>query len=73
MGLIIAGEEMAREGKFTETLKVRIDPELLASTKKKAKDLHTDLSTYVRWCIRTGLFLDELNTFVRTKNVEDLL
>ncbi len=53
------------EGKFTQTLRVRIDPELLDAVKAKAGGLHTDVSTYVRWCIQTGLFLDDLNAFVR--------
>jgi len=54
-------------GKFTETLRVRVDPELLEAVKKKSKALHTDLSTYVRWCLQTGLFLDDLSAFVRTQ------
>ena len=55
------------EGKYTETLKVRIDPDLLESVKEKAKGLNTDVSTFVRWCILTGLFLGDLNAFVRTQ------
>jgi len=46
---------------------VRVDPELLEAVKKKSKVLHTDLSTYVRWCLQTGLFLDDLSAFVRTQ------
>ena len=49
---------------------MRIDPELLAAVKAKAGGLHTDVSTYVRWCIQTGLFLDDLNAFVRTQKRE---
>ncbi|MFQ5885292.1 MAG: hypothetical protein ACE5IO_09355 [Thermoplasmata archaeon] len=62
---------MTKEGKYTKTLKVRIDPALLESINEKAKSLHTDMSTYVRWCIRTGLYLDDLNTFVRSKIGEE--
>jgi len=58
------------EGKYTETLRVRIDPELLEAVKEKAKGLNADLSTYVRWCLLTGLFLDDLNAFVRTQKKE---
>jgi len=58
---------MEGEGKYTETLKVRIDPQLLESVKEKAKSLNTDTSTFVRWCITTGLFLGDLNAFVRTQ------
>ncbi|MFX0108336.1 MAG: hypothetical protein ACFE7R_08635 [Candidatus Hodarchaeota archaeon] len=61
---------MTKEEKFTKTLKVRIDAELLEEVRKEAKKLNTDLSTYVRWCIRTGLYLEDLNTFVRSKSGE---
>jgi len=59
-----------KDTKYTETLKVRIDPDLLDSVKAKSKELKTDVSTYVRWCLLTGLFLDDLNTFVRSKAKE---
>jgi len=62
---------MTKEEKYTKTLKVRIDAELLEEVRKEAKKLNTDLSTYVRWCIRTGLYLEDLNTFVRSKSGEN--
>lgn len=61
---------MTKEGKYTKTLKVRIDPELLDRVKEEAKKLGTDVSTYVRWCVRTGLYLEDLNSFVRSKSGE---
>ena len=61
---------MTGEGKYTKTLKVRIDYELLNNVKEEAKKLGTDFSTYVRWCIRTGLYLEDLNSFVRSKSGE---
>lgn len=61
---------MTGEGKFTKTLKVRIDSELLGNVKEEAKKLGTDVSTYIRWCIRTGLYLEDLNTFVQSKSRE---
>jgi predicted HicB family RNase H-like nuclease len=61
---------MATEGKYSKTLKVRIDNDLLDQIKEEAKRLDTDVSTYVRWCIRTGLYLGDLNTFVRSKSRE---
>lgn len=61
---------MPKDSKYTETLKVRIDPELLDSVKGKARDLGTDVSTYVRWCLRTALFLDDVNAFVRSQMAE---
>lgn len=61
---------MTKEGKYTKTLKVRIDSELLDHVKEEAKRLGTDMSTYVRWCIRTGLYLKDLSSFVRSKSEE---
>ncbi|MCI4369409.1 MAG: hypothetical protein L3K09_07605, partial [Thermoplasmata archaeon] len=55
------------ESKQTEVLKLRIDPELLGLVRDKAKSLHMDVSTFVRWCILTGIVLGDLNSFVRTK------
>lgn len=62
---------MSGEGKFTKTLKVRIEPELYERLKQESESLGTDVSTYVRWCIRTGLYLKELNLFVRSKSDEE--
>jgi predicted DNA-binding protein len=62
---------MSGEGKFTKTLKVRIEPELYERLKQESEYLGTDVSTYVRWCIRTGLYLKELNLFVRSKSDEE--
>ena len=61
---------MTVEGKYTKTLKVRIDPELYEQVREEAKKLNTDVSTYVRWCIQTGLYLEDLNTFIRSKSGE---
>jgi predicted HicB family RNase H-like nuclease len=61
---------MEKEGKYTKVIKVRIDPELLDQVKDEAKKLNTDLSTYVRWCIRTGLYLEDLNIFIRARGEE---
>jgi hypothetical protein len=62
---------MEKEGKYTKVLKVRIDPDLLEQLKDETKRLDTDLSTYVRWCIRTGLYLKDLNSFLKSKSGED--
>lgn len=61
---------MTQEGKYTKTLKVRIDSEMLGHIKEEANRLGTDVSTYVRWCIRTGLYLKDLSSFVRSKSEE---
>lgn len=62
---------MEKEGKYSKTIKVRIDPDLLEQVKDEAKKLNIDVSTYVRWCIRTGLYLEDLNSFIRSKG-EDI-
>jgi hypothetical protein len=61
---------MEKEGKYTKLLKVRIDPELLEQVKDETKRLGLDISTYVRWCIQTGLYLKDLNSFLRSKSGE---
>ncbi len=63
---------MSIGGKYTKTLKVRIDPELLEQVKEESERLNTDISTYVRWCIQTGLYFKDLNSFVRSKKGEPL-
>jgi hypothetical protein len=61
---------MEKEGKYTKIIKVRVDPDLLEQVKAEAKKLNADISTYVRWCIRTGLYLEDLNSFIRSKGDE---
>jgi hypothetical protein len=62
---------MEKEGKYTKLLKVRIDPDLLDHVKSEAKRLDIDVSTYVRWCIQTGLYLKDLNSFIHSKSGEE--
>lgn len=59
---------MTPGGKYNKTLKVRIDSELLDQIKEEARRLDTDVSTYVRWCIQTGMYLRDLNLFVHSKS-----
>lgn len=59
------------EGKYSKILKVRIDPELLERVKKEADRLETDVSTYVRWCIQSGLYMADLNVYIRSKSEEN--
>jgi len=61
---------MNQEDKYTKTIRVRINPELLEHVKKEAEKLDTDVSTYVRWCIRTGLYLEDLNKFIQSRSEE---
>jgi antitoxin component of RelBE/YafQ-DinJ toxin-antitoxin module len=62
---------MEKEGKYTKLLKVRIDPELLEQARNEAKRLNIDVSTYVRWCIQTGIYLKDLNSFIHSKSGEE--
>jgi antitoxin component of RelBE/YafQ-DinJ toxin-antitoxin module len=65
---------MEKEGKNTKVLRIRIDQELLDQLKDEAKRLDTDISSYVRWCLRTGLYMKDLNLFLRsTSKEEDLV
>jgi len=65
---------MEKEGKNTKVLRIRIDQELLDQLKNEAKRMDIDISSYVRWCIRTGLYMKDLNLFIRsTSKEEDLI
>ena len=55
---------MTSSSKQSKTLKIRIEPELLELIQNEVKRLDTDVSTYIRWCIRTGLYLEGLNSFL---------
>ncbi len=61
---------MKLEEKYIKTLKIRIDPDLLVHVKGESKKLNIDVSSYVRWCLRTGLYLKDLNTFIHTRSGE---
>ncbi|MHA2238719.1 MAG: hypothetical protein ACXAB2_10185 [Candidatus Hodarchaeales archaeon] len=62
---------MITQERYTKTIRLRINPELLKHVKKEADKLDTDVSSYIRWCIRTGLYLDDLNKFIRVKSQEE--
>jgi len=61
---------MKLEEKYTKILKIRIDPELLEHVKNESENLGIDVSSYVRWCLRTGLHLKDLNIFIHSKSKE---
>lgn len=58
---------MPRKRKPDEYLVIRIEPEVLATMRARAKSLGVDLGTFARWCIQTGVLLTDLNSFVRSK------
>lgn len=61
---------MEKEKKYTRNLRVRVEPELFELAKEAAKKNDTDLSTFVRWCIRTGLYLKDVNLEMKSKSGE---
>jgi hypothetical protein len=58
---------MIDQKRYTQSLRVRIEPELLDQVKEEAEKLDIDLSTFVRWCIRTGLYLEDLSLFLQSR------
>jgi predicted HicB family RNase H-like nuclease len=62
---------MAPEERNNKTLRVRIEEELLKRIKDEAQKQDTDLSTYVRWCLQTGLYLEDLSQFLQSKIDEE--
>jgi hypothetical protein len=71
------GGEMARkplhalDPSFKEILELRIEPELLRAIREKAETLNVQVSTLARWCVATGLFLFDLNSFVRSRSSDE--
>jgi predicted HicB family RNase H-like nuclease len=62
---------MTPEERNIKTLRVRIEEELLKQIKEEAQKQDTDLSTYVRWCLRTGLYLEDLSHFLQSRIDEE--
>jgi hypothetical protein len=63
-------DKMKSQKKYTRTLRIRIDPDLLEDVRNESENREIDVSSYVRWCLRTGLYLKELNTFIYSKSGE---
>lgn len=64
---------MKIEEKYTKTIRIRIDPDLHEILKNEAERLDIDLSSYIRWCIRTGVYLKDLNRYIRSKSGDEKL
>jgi predicted HicB family RNase H-like nuclease len=62
---------MTPEERNYKILRVRIEDELLKRIEEEAKKQETDLATYVRWCLRTGLYLEDLSQFLKSKIDEE--
>jgi len=62
---------MSPEKKQVTTLRVRIEEDLLERVKEEARKQDTDISTYVRWCLQTGLYLEDLSQFLQSRIDEE--
>jgi predicted DNA binding CopG/RHH family protein len=62
---------MVPEDRNIKTLSVRIEEELLKRIKEEVQKQDTDLSTYVRWCLQTGLYLEDLSQFLQSRIDEE--
>ncbi len=62
---------MIPEERNIKTLNVRIEEELLKRIKEEAQKQDTDLATYVRWCLQTGLYLEDLSQFLQSRIDEE--
>lgn len=58
------------EGKQFKILKIKFDLDLYDQINEEAKKHDIDVSTYVRWCAQTGLYLEDLSTFIRSRSKE---
>ena len=56
--------------RYSRTFQIKIDPELYKRLSKESRKFNTDVPTYIKWCIRTGLYLDDLNAFVKEQGSE---
>ena len=55
-------EQDPDRGPDSEVLELRFDTEFLHLIREKAERLGTDVSTFVRWSIRTGILLGDLGS-----------
>jgi predicted HicB family RNase H-like nuclease len=58
---------MEKEGKYSKVLTIRIDPALFDEIKKEADVHDMDVSEFVRGCLRTGMYLNEMNITLRSR------
>lgn len=47
-------------------LTIGIDPKLLEGIHLEAEKNGIDVALYIQWCLRTGLFLKELNIYINS-------
>ena len=56
--------------KANKIVKVRVDMDFYELITTSAKRLNVDTSTYIRYCIRTGIYLEDLNKYIQMKSEE---
>jgi hypothetical protein len=64
------GHDIISSKKDFKTLKVRIDQDFYSEIKNASDKLGVEIVTFVRFCIRTGLYLEDLNLYLQKKNME---
>lgn len=62
----------SEKGDSDEVLALKIEQDLLDQIRVRVEDLDTDVPTFIKWCIQTGLFLGNVNSFVKLKISEDI-
>jgi hypothetical protein len=58
---------MEKEGKYSKVLTIRIDPALFEELRKEVESKDMDISEFIRGCLRTGIYLHEMNTALRSR------
>lgn len=58
---------MAKEGKYSKVLTIRMDPALFEEARLEAESLGMDISDFVRGCLRTGMYLHEMNAALKSR------
>lgn len=57
---------MATKGRYSRVLTIRIDPALFEEARLEAESRGMDISDFVRGCLRTGMYLNEMNAALRS-------
>lgn len=63
----LLGVEMATKERYSKILTIRIDPALFEELRKEVESKDMDISEFIRGCLRTGMYLHEMNTALRSR------
>ncbi|UCG69528.1 MAG: hypothetical protein JSV09_00445 [Thermoplasmata archaeon] len=58
---------MATKGRYSRVLTLRIDPALFEEARQEAESLDMDISDFIRDCLRTGMYLNEMNAALKSR------